>query len=134
MSLKSFCFQHKRPLCFIVYLGLAFILFNMSDSIKEGIDTIDWSKLTQVATCTRSTTCSSCTSSYFKGSTVADNLRCAWNSASSSGGSCETSSVSTPIGNFTCPTGSSNSSNSSKPGCTACQKTKLLDTPTWISV
>jgi len=131
MSLKSFCFQHKRPLCFIVYLGLAFILYKMSDSIKEGIDTIDWSKLTQVASCTRPSTCSSCTSSYYPGSSTVDNIRCAWNSASSSGGSCETSTASTPIGNFTCPTGSGSVT---KPGCTACQKTKLLDTPTWISV
>ena len=132
MRLFSFCVKYKRPLCFIAYLGLAFILYKMSDSIKEGIDTIDWSKLTSVkTTCVADgKTCSSCTSSYFKGSSVADNLRCAWNSASSSGGSCETSSASTPIGNFTCPTGS----DSSKPGCTACQKTKLLDTPTWISV
>jgi len=102
----------------------------MSDSIKEGIDTIDWTKLSQVTACTIPNTCSYCTNSYFKGSPVANNLRCAWNMASSSGGSCETSTAATPIGNFTCPT---DSSNSSKPGCTACQKTKLLDTPTWIS-
>lgn len=131
MRLFSFCVKYKRPLCFIAYLGLAFILYKMSDSIKEGIDAIDWTRLTQVAACTIPSTCSSCASSYFKGPTEANNLRCAWNSASSSGGSCETSSASTPIGNFTCPTGSSGSS---KPGCTACQKTKLLDTPTWISV
>jgi hypothetical protein len=102
----------------------------MSDSIKEGLVTTNWADYTSVTACTIPTTCSSCTSSYFKASTVANNLRCAWNRASSSGGSCETSTAATPIGNFDCPT---DSSNSSKPGCTACQKTKLLDTPTWIS-
>ena len=130
MRLFSLCVKYKRPLCFIAFFVLAFISYKMSDTIKEGVDTIDWSKLTQVAACTRPSTCSSCTSSYYPGSSTADYIRCAWNSASSSGGSCETSSASTPIGNFTCPTGS----DSSKPGCTACQKTKLLDTPTWISV
>ena len=103
MRLFSFCVKYKRPLCLIVFLVLAFVLFNVSDSIKEGIDTIDWSKLTQVAACTRSTTCSSCVQSYYPGSSTADYIRCAWNSASSSGGSCETSSASTPIGYFTCP-------------------------------
>jgi hypothetical protein len=132
MSLKSFCFQHKRILCFIVYIFLAFVLFKMSDSIKEGLD-IDWTKLSPVKTncVVNNKTCDTCTKSYFKGPTVADNLRCAWNSASSSGGSCETSSASTPIGYFTCPT---SSVTVTPPGCTACKKTVLLDTPTWISV
>ena len=129
MRLFSFCVKYKRPLCFIAFLVLAFVLFNVSDSIKEGLD-IDWTKLGTVASCTRPSTCSSCVQSYYPGSSTADNIRCAWNSASSSGGSCETSSATTPVGYFTCPS----SNTVTKPGCTPCQKTKLLDTPTWMSV
>ena len=131
MSLVSLCYKYKRPLCFIVFLILAFILFHLSDSIKEGLD-IDWTKLTPVTTScvTNGKTCATCTNSYFRGSSTADNVRCAWNSDSSAGGSCETSSSSTPIGYFTCPS----SEPIIKSGCTPCAKTVLLDTPTFMSV
>lgn len=129
MSLISLCYKYKRPLCFLVFIGLAFILVNLSDSIKEGLD-IDWSLLTPVSMCTKPTTCATCTNSYFRGSSTVDNLRCAWNSDSSSGGSCETSSSSTPVGYFTCPS----SGPITKSGCTPCAKTVLLDTPTFMTV
>ena len=128
MSLKSFCLKYKRPLCLFVVLILAFISFKMSDSIKEGIDTIDWSKLTKVTTScsTNAKDCELCNKSYYSGTS---NIRCAWNTESASGGSCEISTSATPIGNFSCPTGPV-----TKPGCTACAKTVLLDTPTFMTV
>jgi hypothetical protein len=134
MSLKSFCLKYKRPLCLFVVLILAFISFKMSDSIKEGIDNaIDWTKLSAVKTScpTDGKTCDLCTKSYFKGSSTSDNIRCAWNTESSSGGSCESSTKDTKIGFFSCPT---TDGPVTKPGCTACAKTVLLDTPTFMTV
>ena len=129
MSLKSFCITNKRLLCVIILIILGIILFNTFSSIKEGFD---WGGYTPVKNnCSiDGTTCATCISSYMKYSDTNDNIRCAWNSASSSGGSCETSSATTPVGYFTCPS----SDTVTKPGCTPCQKTKLLDTPTWMSV
>jgi hypothetical protein len=133
MSFSSFCLKYKRPLCLVVFILLGFILVQVSGSIKEGLDTTDWTKLEPLdngSLCTRMTTCSTCTKSYLKFADEKDNIRCAWSKNTSNGiESCVSSDDKTPIGDFMCPTDTSNT----KPGCSACPKLKLLDTPTWIS-
>jgi hypothetical protein len=133
MSLTSFCLKYKRPLCLVVFILLGFILVQLSASIKEGLVGTDWTKLESLkanSTCTDVSTCSTCTNSYMKYDNEKNNIRCAWRKNASNGiNSCVTSDEKTPIGDFLCPSDTSNT----KPGCTACPKLKLLDTPTWIS-
>ena len=126
MSFSSFFIKYKRPLGLVIFILLGFILVQVSASIKEGLETTDWTKLTKVATCTRETSCSTCVSSYF--GVTGSQKRCAWNmNPSNKQYSCITSDDNTPVGEFSCPLATS-----VKPGCTACPKLKLLDTPTWI--
>jgi hypothetical protein len=131
MSLGSFCIKYKRPLCLVVFILLGFILVQVSASIKEGIVITDWDKyeyLKGSSTCKDVSTCSTCTKSYMKYTDPNDNIRCAWSKGSNNSYSCVSSDDKTPVGDFTCPTDTSNT----KPGCSACPKLKLLDTPTWI--
>ena len=76
MSLTSFCVKYKRVLCFIVFIILAFVLINVSSSIKEGL-AIDWNKMTPVKTTCHADggkSCSTCTNSYMKYTDSADNI------------------------------------------------------------
>jgi hypothetical protein len=128
MSLTSFCIKYKRPLCLIIFILLGFILFHVSASIKEGFNV---SGLTKVESCIDASiknNCTKCISSYF-GSTGSE-TRCAWHmNPSNNQYSCVTSDPkTTPIGELSCPIDTYNT----KPGCSACPKLKLLDTPTWL--
>jgi hypothetical protein len=126
MSLSSFCLKYKRPLCLVVFILLGFILVQVSGSIKEGLDV---NGLIDVISCSGETTCANCTKSYFS---ISGNkkIRCAWSKNTENGiNSCVISDDKTPTGDFMCPTDTS----TTKPGCSACPKLKLLDTPTWVS-
>ena len=128
MSLSSFCIKYKLPLCLVVFILLGFILVQVSASIKEGY-AVNGVNLTPVISCidpSIKNNCAKCTSSYF--GVAGSEKRCAWHKDSSNNMySCLTSDNTTPVGEFSCP-----KDTSTKPGCTACPKLKLLDTPTWI--
>jgi hypothetical protein len=132
MSLSSFLIKYKRPLGLVIFILLGFILVQVSASIKEGLVITDWTKLVPLnarSVCGDVTSCSTCTNSYLKYSEEKNNLRCAWRmNPSNKLYSCVTSDDKTPTGEYSCPLDTTNT----KPGCTACPKLKLLDTPTWI--
>ena len=136
MSLSSFCLKYKRPLCLVVFILLGFILIQVSGSIKEGLDVTDWNwnwnlltALKDKSVCSDVTTCNTCNKSYLKYAEDKDNIRCSWKKNTSNNlYSCVSAIGSKPGDDFTCPTDTSNT----KPGCTACPKLKLLDTPTWL--
>lgn len=120
-SISEFCLKHKRIICLIIFILLAFFLKKLTESMKEGLELNSCATFNSNQTVEK--TCANCL-----GVTLSQgdaNSKCYWNSRLNKCGSF--------LGNGYSNTCTSTTLSDSITGSSSGPTLQLLDTPTWLA-